>query len=53
MLLTEWPEFVALDPHVLREQVARPRILDGRNALNPERWRAAGWVYEAPGRPAA
>ncbi len=53
MLLTEWPEFVALDPHVLREQVARPRILDGRNALNPERWRAAGWVYKAPGRPAA
>ena len=53
MLLTEWPEFLALDPHVLRAQVARPRILDGRNALDPERWRAAGWVYDAPGRPAA
>jgi UDPglucose 6-dehydrogenase len=53
MLLTEWPEFLALDPLDLLEQVARPRIVDGRNALNPERWRAAGWVYEAPGRPAA
>jgi len=51
MLLTEWPEFVALSPEDLRERVASPRILDGRNALDPERWRAAGWDYHAPGRP--
>jgi UDPglucose 6-dehydrogenase len=31
--------------------VAEPRIVDGRNALDPERWRAAGWTYRALGRP--
>jgi UDPglucose 6-dehydrogenase len=51
MLLTEWPEYAALDPHVLRRHVAVPRILDGRHALDPGRWRAAGWDYHAPGRP--
>ena len=51
ILLTEWPELVALDPCALRLRVRSPRVLDGRNALNPERWRAAGWAYRAPGRP--
>jgi UDPglucose 6-dehydrogenase len=51
ILLTEWPELVALDPCALRIRVRSPRVLDGRNALNPERWRAAGWAYRAPGRP--
>ena len=27
------------------------RIVDGRNALDPGRWRAAGWTYRALGRP--
>ena len=27
------------------------KIIDGRNALDPERWRAAGWTYGALGRP--
>jgi UDPglucose 6-dehydrogenase len=51
MLLTEWPELVALDPRSLYAQVGSPRILDGRNALDPDLWRAAGWTYRAPGRP--
>ena len=51
MLLTEWPELVALDPRALRHDVGSRRILDGRNALDPELWRAAGWTYRAPGRP--
>lgn len=51
LLLTEWPELVALDPCALRPRVRSPQVLDGRNALNPERWRAAGWGYRAPGRP--
>ena len=50
LLLTEWPEYVGLDPHWLKERVAAPRILDGRNALDPVRWRAAGWTYRALGR---
>lgn len=51
LLLTEWQQYVALDPVELRGQVGTPRILDGRNALNPRRWRDAGWVYRALGRP--
>jgi len=26
------------------------RVVDGRNCLDPEKWRAAGWSYRAPGR---
>jgi UDPglucose 6-dehydrogenase len=31
--------------------VARKAILDGRNVLDPTRWRTAGWTYRALGRP--
>lgn len=51
MLLTEWAEYTTLDPAALDTLVAGRRILDGRNALDPERWRAAGWQYRALGRP--
>ncbi|GAB3744812.1 UDP-glucose dehydrogenase family protein [Microlunatus parietis] len=50
LLLTEWPEYVELDPVALREVVDRAVIIDGRNALDPARWRAAGWSYRALGR---
>lgn len=49
--LTEWQEFVQMDPTVLSEVVAAKRIVDGRNALDPALWRAAGWTYRALGRP--
>jgi UDPglucose 6-dehydrogenase len=51
LLLTEWPEYVALDPVALKEQVSVARIIDGRNCLDPVTWRAAGWTYRALGRP--
>ncbi|MFS0700113.1 UDP-glucose/GDP-mannose dehydrogenase family protein [Cellulomonas sp. 179-A 4D5 NHS] len=51
LLATEWREFRELDPEVLGEVVAERRILDGRNVLDPVRWRAAGWTYRALGRP--
>jgi UDPglucose 6-dehydrogenase len=51
LLLTEWPEFRGMDPSALAEVVAERNIVDGRNALDPERWRAAGWNYRALGRP--
>src|SRR4051794_31509733 len=51
LLLTEWPEYVALDPVVLRDKVATPHLIDGRNCLDPAQWRAAGWTYRALGRP--
>jgi UDPglucose 6-dehydrogenase len=49
--LTEWREFRDMDPGVLSDVVARRYIVDGRNALDPGRWRAAGWHYRALGRP--
>ncbi|MCX4908189.1 UDP-glucose/GDP-mannose dehydrogenase family protein [Streptomyces sp. NBC_00878] len=51
--LTEWREFRELDPAVLGEAVTDRVLLDGRNALDPAVWRAAGWTYRAMGRPAA
>ncbi|MFF5786476.1 UDP-glucose dehydrogenase family protein [Streptomyces sp. NPDC012693] len=51
--LTEWREFRELDPAELVDVVAAPVLLDGRNALDAERWRAAGWTYRAMGRPRA
>ncbi|MEU7181460.1 MULTISPECIES: UDP-glucose dehydrogenase family protein [Streptomyces] len=51
--LTEWREFRELDPAALGAVVSERRILDGRNALDPELWREAGWTYRALGRPQA
>jgi len=50
LLLTEWTEFCDMDPHALGSVVAERNIVDGRNALDPERWRAAEWTYRALGR---
>jgi UDPglucose 6-dehydrogenase len=49
--LTEWREFRDMDPSDLAALVAHRNIVDGRNALDPTRWRAAGWTYRALGRP--
>ncbi|MEU3163390.1 UDP-glucose/GDP-mannose dehydrogenase family protein [Streptosporangium sp. NPDC006930] len=51
LLLTEWREFVAMDPEELGSVVASRKIVDGRNALDAETWRASGWHYRALGRP--
>src|SRR5262249_5673476 len=55
-LLTEWPEFAQLHPEDLSDVVAGRNIIDARNALDPTRWREAGWTYRAlgmgAGRPA-
>ncbi|SDD83057.1 UDPglucose 6-dehydrogenase [Sanguibacter gelidistatuariae] len=50
LLLTEWREYRDLDPAVLTKFVSSRTILDGRNALDPAVWRAAGWSYRALGR---
>jgi UDPglucose 6-dehydrogenase len=49
--LTEWREFVEMEPAALSAVVRERRIVDGRNALDPQVWRAAGWTYRALGRP--
>ncbi|MET9065869.1 UDP-glucose dehydrogenase family protein [Streptosporangium sandarakinum] len=51
LLLTEWREFIELDPEALGAVVAARKMVDGRNALDAEVWRNAGWHYRALGRP--
>ena len=51
LLLTEWKLYRDLDPHLVRALVTIPRVLDGRNVLDPAKWRAAGWTYKGLGRP--
>jgi len=49
--LTEWSEFRTMNPSALTPVVAHKRIVDGRNALDPQLWRDHGWTYRALGRP--
>ena len=49
--LTEWSEYRELDPVAVGAVAAVKRIVDGRNALDGQRWRDAGWAYRALGRP--
>ena len=49
--LTEWREFRDMDPRVFDGVVRQKSIVDGRNALDPDLWRSAGWRYRALGRP--
>src|SRR5581483_10886045 len=51
VLLTEWTEFREIDPAALGDVVAQRKVVDGRHALDPVAYRAAGWEYRALGRP--
>jgi UDPglucose 6-dehydrogenase len=51
LVLTEWAQFREIDPTVLSEVVATPAVVDGRNCLDRDAWREAGWTYRALGRP--
>jgi UDPglucose 6-dehydrogenase len=45
LVLTEWEEFVKLDPGALDDLVRRKVIVDGRLCLDRMRWEASGWRY--------
>ncbi|WP_129662654.1 UDP-glucose dehydrogenase family protein [Phytoactinopolyspora endophytica] len=49
--LTEWREFRELDPERVANVVNSHNIIDGRNCLDADAWRAAGWTYRGLGRP--
>jgi UDPglucose 6-dehydrogenase len=49
--LTEWPVYREIDPAKAAARVGRPRVIDGRNALDVGAWRAAGWSVRSLGRP--
>jgi len=48
--LTEWREYRELDPKTLASLVKKKIVIDGRNALDRDKWRAAGWQFHALGR---
>ena len=50
LVLTEWREYRDLTPDDLATVSGRV-ILDGRNCLDAELWRGAGWTYRSLGRP--
>ena len=49
-VLTEWPEFSVINPHDVKEQMNQPVVVDGRNVLNPNEWKSAGFEYRGVGR---
>jgi UDPglucose 6-dehydrogenase len=52
VLCTEWEEFRTIDLPRLRETMAYPVVVDGRNLFDPEAMRAEGFTYYPTGRPA-
>lgn len=51
VICTEWDELRSLDLAKLREVVATPVLVDGRNVFDYEPMRAAGFAYYPTGRP--
>jgi len=48
--LTEWKEYRELDPGAIGHLVKSKFLIDGRNMLDREKWRSAGWRVHALGR---
>ena len=48
--LTEWREYRDIDPATLTSLVKKQIVIDGRNALDRDKWRKAGWKFHALGR---
>jgi len=46
VVATEWKQFRDVDPHTLDARV----VVDGRNCLDRDSWKAAGWTYRGMGR---
>jgi len=53
VIVTEWDELKGLATEEIRASMANPLIIDGRNLLDPEETRRAGFAYEGIGRPTA
>ncbi len=50
LIVTEWEEFKDLDLKKIKEVMANPIIVDGRNIFDPERVRSLGFEYYSVGR---
>jgi UDPglucose 6-dehydrogenase len=53
VIVTEWKELRGLASEGVRQAMRRPLIVDGRNMLDPEQARSAGFTYEGIGRAAS
>ena len=51
VIVTEWNEFRAVLDPAMRDAMARPLLIDGRNLLDPAEAAAAGFEYDSVGRP--
>lgn len=51
--LTEWADYLNLDPTNLNSLVTSRVVIDGRNGLDSDVWNAAGWTVHALGRSTA
>jgi UDPglucose 6-dehydrogenase len=50
VIVTEWPQLMEVDWPSLVERMRMPVLIDGRNMLDPETMRQAGYLYDAIGR---
>ena len=50
VIVTEWPEFAELDWVKVAERMRGNLVIDGRNFVDPDAIRAAGFIYEGIGR---
>ena len=48
--LTEWPVFREIDPAWAAKLVRGRQLIDGRNKLDADAWRRAGWTFRGIGR---
>jgi UDPglucose 6-dehydrogenase len=53
VIVTEWPQLCELPTAETRAAMRRPIVVDGRNLLDPDAVRAAGFAYEGVGRPSS
>jgi UDPglucose 6-dehydrogenase len=52
LVVTEWQQYRTLDPLDVAEATACRLVFDGRNALDADTWRSAGFTVRGMGRPA-
>jgi len=50
VIVTEWGEFRDLDLAKIKDLLANPIIVDGRNIFDPVKMKRLGFIYKAMGR---
>ncbi len=50
VVMTEWNEFKEIDLSLVKDKMANPIIIDGRNIYDPAKMKELGFVYQGIGR---